>query len=360
MTGWGAITWDVARAGGFVAYGLVTVSIALGLVLSLRWKSKAWPRWATTDLHRYITLLALVFTGVHTLGIWLDPFMAFGPAEVFVPLASHYRPIWVALGIVAAYLLLAIWLSERIQKRIGYAWWRRLHYLTFAIYGLVTIHGIGTGSDTRTTWALAIYAGSFALIGSLLAIRLLLPAPHLTPRPRVATGVVLLAAGVALWTVAGPLRPGWNAVANFGHGSGARIALASGSRSSASAARAVVPFSASLQGTVGQNSGDGGLGNNVGSTIQIDTTLSGGMQGSLRIALRGQATGGGGMAIAASRVDFAPASSNETYQGQVTGINGNQMGAVCSGSGGDRIQLNLQLTVDGAGNVTGTVRGSQA
>jgi hypothetical protein len=56
---WQTVTWDTARAAGFVAYGLVALSVALGLVLSLRWRSRAWPRWATNDLHRYVALLAL-------------------------------------------------------------------------------------------------------------------------------------------------------------------------------------------------------------------------------------------------------------------------------------------------------------
>jgi len=165
---------------------LVTASIALGLALSLHWYTRSWPRWATTDLHRYVTLLAIVFTGVHSLAIWLDPFMAFTPAEVFIPLLSHYRPIWVALGIVSAYLLLAIWLSERVQKQIGYAWWRRLHYLTFGVWGLVTVHGLTTGSDTRTPWALFIYGGSVVLVGSLLSIRLLGKENEAAPHPRIA------------------------------------------------------------------------------------------------------------------------------------------------------------------------------
>jgi len=33
------VTWDTARAGGFVAYVLLVGSIALGLALSLRWRA---------------------------------------------------------------------------------------------------------------------------------------------------------------------------------------------------------------------------------------------------------------------------------------------------------------------------------
>jgi hypothetical protein len=113
--------------------------------------------------------------GVHGLAAWLDPFMRFGWAEVLVPLASHYRPLWMALGIVAGYLALAVWLSTALRPRMGYAWWRRLHGLAFAVYALATIHGLATGSDTQSAWALGIYAGSVLLVGGLLGYRLLTP-----------------------------------------------------------------------------------------------------------------------------------------------------------------------------------------
>lgn len=353
MSVWQSVTWDVARAGGFVAYGLVTISVALGLMLSLRWRTPVWPRWATNDLHRYITLLALVFIGIHTIAIWLDPFMAFGPTEVFVPLVSHYRPIWVALGIVASYLMVAVWLSERVQKRIGYIWWRRFHYLTFGMYVLATVHGIGTGSDTRATWASGIYAGSVLLVASLLALRLLGPAPHLTPRPRVAAVAAVMVFAGTLWTVLGPLRPGWNVTANNGRGSGARIALNQGPEAlPANSGRITVPFSAGLRGSLTQSDHEGV------ATVQLNTSLNGGMQGRLSITLQGHSGDAGGLTIDRTDVLFVPAGIGETYRGQVTALNGNEMMISCTGSKGDSVQLDLQLRVDEAGTVQGIVQGN--
>ena len=61
----------------------------------------------------------------------------------------------------------AIGISTWLHPRIGYTWWRCLHVLTLGIYALVTVHGIGTGSDTRTWWGLSIYLVSVVLVGSL-------------------------------------------------------------------------------------------------------------------------------------------------------------------------------------------------
>ena len=187
---WQAVTWDVARAGGFTAYILLTLAIAVGLMLSAQIQSPSrWPRMLNSELHNFLTLLSTVFLGVHILAIWIDPFTHFGWNEVFIPFVSTYRTVWMALGIVALYLGIAIGISTWLRPRIGYAWWRKLHVLTLGVYVLATIHAIGTGSDTQTWWGLCIYLVSIVLVVSLFCRRLLVtnskrkhaPAKPVTP-----------------------------------------------------------------------------------------------------------------------------------------------------------------------------------
>lgn len=173
MTIWETVTWNVARAGGFTSYILLTLAVAVGLALSAQLQSPSrWPRLLNNELHNFLTLLGTIFLGVHILAVWIDPFTHFGWNEVLIPLASHYRPEWMALGIVGLYLGIAVGISTWLRPRIGYTWWRRLHFLTLAIYVLATIHGIGTGSDTQTWWALGLYLGSVILVGGLFVWRL--------------------------------------------------------------------------------------------------------------------------------------------------------------------------------------------
>jgi len=170
---WESVTWDVARAGGFTAYALLTLAVIVGLALSTQIQSpKRWPRLINSELHNFLTLLGTIFLGVHILAVIVDPFTHFGLNEILIPLASHYRPEWMALGIVGLYLGIAIGISTLLRKHIGYAWWRKLHILTLAIFALATIHGIGTGSDTSTPWALGIYIASSVLVGTLLCKRI--------------------------------------------------------------------------------------------------------------------------------------------------------------------------------------------
>lgn len=217
------LSWEVARAGGLLAYLLTTVSVVLGLLLSLRTHSARWPRFITNELHRHVTLLSLVFIAVHTLAVWVDPFTGFNLGEVLLPMASHYRPLWIAFGIVGTYLAVAIWLSEYVRRSVGYAWWHRFHMLAFVVFLLGTVHGLGSGSDSSAGWAVILYGGSVLLVAALVLVR---AGRSLAGRPGWGMAGVVAATVVALafFAIRGPLYPGWNAVANNGNGNGASAA----------------------------------------------------------------------------------------------------------------------------------------
>jgi len=244
------LTWETARVAGMLAYILVTASVTLGLLLSLKATSENWPRFITNELHRFVTLVALVFTGLHTIAVALDPFTGFSLAEVLVPLTSHYRPLWIGMGIVSAYLLVAVWASEYVRKRIGFAWWRRLHYLAFAVFLLGTLHGLGTGSDSAQPWALALYAAAGGLVTLLIAARLVVAIPRRTGDVAVfAVGAAFLA--LVAFAIVGPAQPGWNAIANDGNGSGASAAwLAANPATTTASAAPTASFDADVVATL--------------------------------------------------------------------------------------------------------------
>ena len=228
------LSWELARVGGMVAYVLVTASVIIGILVSLKLRSPKWPRWVTTELHRFVTLLAILFAVVHGVAVWFDPFTGFTPAEVLVPFASHYRPLWIAAGIVGGYLLLGVWASEYARPRIGYAWWRRLHFLAFAVFILATLHGIGSGSDTANAWGLLVYGTAGASVLILVLWRLVAGGDS-AARTIGAIGVLAAAGWLGVFTVSGPAQSGWNAIANNGEGSGASAAWLASHPSSTSA-----------------------------------------------------------------------------------------------------------------------------
>ena len=358
MTSWNAVTWDMARAGGFAAYVLLTCAVSAGLVLRNRWQTARWPRLITTELHGYLSLLALVFIAVHVVAVLVDPFTRFGLVEVFAPFASHYRPVWMGLGGVALYLLLAVWVSSRLRAHIGFRTWRTIHLLSYGVYSAATIHGLGTGSDTRTVWASALYAVSVLVVGGLAGRRLLVPTSRgQRARPILASVGALAISAVAIWSVTGPLAANWGARAGGGPGSrhAASTQLSATRRGSLAAlpsGRVPTPFGAAFAGQMTVRPVDV----NGRVTVRIDGALRGGTRDHLEIYLLGTPLEGGGVALQQSRVRMGAATP--MYRGEVVGLRGSQLIAgLHSNAGRLRLVISLDIARDGA--VRGRVRGTE-
>lgn len=275
------VSWEIARVGGILAYLLASGSVLIGILLSLRVRSSRWPRFLTTELHRFVTVLALMFTAIHGVAVWIDPFTGFAAAEVLFPLASHYRPLWLAFGIVAGYLLLAVWASEYVRRWIGYAWWRRFHYVAFAVFLLATVHGLGSGSDTRQPWALGLYIACTGSVLTLTAWRLI-GATRLRVRMGALAGLAVVAVTLTAFTLVGPTQAGWNAAANNGNGSGASAAwLASHPSASARPTRS---FSTDLEATFARGVLSGSFGGGFPGSLELGT---GGSASNLSITFAG-------------------------------------------------------------------------
>jgi sulfoxide reductase heme-binding subunit YedZ len=60
--------------------------------------------------------------------------------------------------VVAIYLLLAIVVTSLLRPLFGHRTWRLVHWLAYLMWPIAVIHGIGTGTDPRFAWMLAIEA----------------------------------------------------------------------------------------------------------------------------------------------------------------------------------------------------------
>jgi len=157
--------WIVARAGGLMAYLLLTLSMLAGLVLKSRPLGTRVKPPAVIDVHRFLALLALAAIAVHGVGLLFDTTVRIDLLGLLVPGRIPYRPVWTGVGVVSAELAVAIYLSFSLRKRIGVRNWRRLHWLTYAIFVGTTAHGLLAGSDSSAQWARTIY---LAAIGSVV------------------------------------------------------------------------------------------------------------------------------------------------------------------------------------------------
>jgi len=163
--------WYTARSGGIISWALLALSVLWGLALSTKvFGKRPRPNWLL-DLHRFLGGLSVVFAVIHVAAIVLDSFVDFGAADILVPFATDYHPAAVAWGIIAMYALLAVEITSLLRKKLSKQAWRAVHYLSFPLFALATIHLLAVGADRRTfLLRLVVIAGTVAIV-VLTAIR---------------------------------------------------------------------------------------------------------------------------------------------------------------------------------------------
>ena len=168
------ILWIIGRSTGMVGVILLSLAAAMGLALSMKASSPRFPRWLTTELHRYVTILAVVVSVVHLVVLWLDTQSGLSLISLVVPFTSGWEPVAVGVGVLGLEITLIVWLTTRIRDRIGYRSWQIIHRAASIGWVLVIAHGLLAGTDTGSTWAVITYAVCAALVVGMLIPRLII------------------------------------------------------------------------------------------------------------------------------------------------------------------------------------------
>jgi sulfoxide reductase heme-binding subunit YedZ len=166
------ILWFATRGAGIVSLILFSAVACLGLLAVARTQARWWPRFLTVELHRNLALLSVVFLAIHILTAVLDPFTHLGLAAAIVPLASAYRPLPIAFGVVSIYLVAAVVVTSLLRERIGHRVWRAIHWTSYASFPLAVEHTLTAGSDAFATWMLIVTGLCVGAVGAALLYRL--------------------------------------------------------------------------------------------------------------------------------------------------------------------------------------------
>jgi predicted ferric reductase len=137
------LLWYTTRATGLVALLLFSGTVILGLLTAGRASSRNWPRFVQQDLHRRISVLALVFLAIHILTSVLDTYVHIGWIAIVVPFTSPYGRFFVGLGAVSFDLMAAVIISRT---------WRAVHWLSYLSWPIAIAHSVGIGTDARLLW----------------------------------------------------------------------------------------------------------------------------------------------------------------------------------------------------------------
>jgi methionine sulfoxide reductase heme-binding subunit len=167
--------WLLARSSGLLAYALVTASVLAGLVLKARPLGRSVSPAAIVGVHSFLALLGLGSLTLHGAALVLDDSVDIGLAALLVPGSAPYRPLATALGVLAAEVMVLVYVSYSLRRRIGAKAWRALHWLTYLVFAFATLHGLAAGSDSGRTWALALYGAAVGAVLAAFGWRLLVP-----------------------------------------------------------------------------------------------------------------------------------------------------------------------------------------
>jgi hypothetical protein len=329
-------------------------------VASVGWTTERWPRFLSQGVHRNLSLFCLALLSVHILSTVADGYVPISLLDAVLPFRAAYRPIWVGLGALAFDMLLAIAITSGLRRRIGTAAWRGVHWLAYACWPIAVVHGLGSGTDARLPGALLVMVACIGTVAIAVVWRLLVGRARSTVRRLVGgVAVVFVVLVIAVFAAIGPLRSGWSHRAGTSAALLSQLSNATTSTTSGSAATAhqsptahvssavpAVPFSTSVTGhfTTSAPNADGD------SQVTLSMSLAD-TAAPLEVRISGPAENGG-VAMRRSAVTFG------SLSGQVTALEGANIGAVVGGPAGP-MELTMNLSLDPAtGTVTGQLSGS--
>lgn len=356
--------WYLARSTGVVALVLLTVSVVLGILGAARFSvAPRWPRFAIDSLHRDVSLLVVVLIVLHVVTSVLDGFAPISLIDGLVPFRSPYRPLWLGLGALSFDLVLALVVTSLVRRRLGYQTWRAVHWLAYVSWPIAILHGLGTGTDVKAAWSIALTVACLAAVLAALVVRL---RPAHAPNPGLRAGATVLAVaapiGMIAFAIQGPLKKGWARRAGtpakllgaVHHGGAAVTRPTTPVATSAPAASPLErAFSANLSGSVAQTNAPGG------AIVELGLRLEGAATGQLRIRLGGAPLSGGGLSLTGSQVDLTGPGLPSALGGKVLSLDGNRFVARVSDVRGRAMELRADLSIDqNSGAVTGTLRGT--
>jgi predicted ferric reductase len=180
------VTWYVARASGLVLYLLIWLSVISGLGLTTSLLDRWGGRGVIFSVHTFSTELTYGFLSLHLLSLAADPTVRFSVPDLLLPFAAQWREPWTGYGILAGYLTVLIGASFAVKRVIGQPAWRALHWLTFPLYALALLHGLGAGSDAHVPWIRVLYLTTASLVVLFTLYRFLYREPRKRPMVAVA------------------------------------------------------------------------------------------------------------------------------------------------------------------------------
>jgi predicted ferric reductase len=166
--------WHLLRAAGLLAYGLLWLSVAMGVFIRTRSLDDVVHRSWVFELHQTISVMAVLATAAHIVLVTQDRYVTVGLRQVLLPMTSDWRPVPITFGVLGTYMLGLVMGTSMMRHYLSYRSWRAVHFLAFPAWLTALVHGLLSGNDSHVLGVTWIYALSAEAVLLLLIQRFVL------------------------------------------------------------------------------------------------------------------------------------------------------------------------------------------
>jgi len=173
MTPPGSVLWYTSGATGVTCLVLFSLIAILGILVNRQGRLPGLPRFAVTGLHRNLSLLMVVFLGVHIVTALAARKAPIPWLSAILPFVSGYQRFWVGLGAVALDLIVALVITSLLRDRLAPWLWRPVHWVSYAAYPVTVGHSFGSHPDIQSGWLLALTLATILAVVAAIGYRVL-------------------------------------------------------------------------------------------------------------------------------------------------------------------------------------------
>ena len=164
--------WYISRAAGLIGYVFLWLTIFLGLSIHNPFLKKYIEPIYSFDFHCFMAAGAVFWALVHGTSFLLHGGFSLSFIDIAIPFFSKTTLVnvnYLALGIMAFYMMVIMTATSYLRRHISHGIWRALHFLNPLAFIFTISHGYLIGTDTKNFYiGGAFLVSSFVLLGIYL------------------------------------------------------------------------------------------------------------------------------------------------------------------------------------------------
>lgn len=152
-----SLPWYISRASAISAYLIMFLVIVWGMGMTIGYTYRIANPVKAWIIHKYISISLGIMVSVHIFSLLFDKFINFELGDILIPFASSFKAVYLSLGIISFYILLAVILSSLLLRIKSPRFWRGLHYSVYPLFAISLTHGLFIGTDSSVPAMKAVY-----------------------------------------------------------------------------------------------------------------------------------------------------------------------------------------------------------